>query len=245
MEKQMMIYERAVPVSKDRHKNFSVQTGADYGFAGDMNAVPLLAAEFENASREYPIIFIKTDDGFVPTAMVGLRDAENLFLTAGNGWDAKYIPAFIRRYPFVFSHDADKDTFTLCIDETYPGCNQDGEGEALFDEAGESSDYLSRMFGFTKTYQHELQKTRAFCDVMSELDILTPGAVNFQMRDGKKRSTKGLLSVDRERLNALPAKKLSELAKSGDLEKIYAHLLSLGTLDTIGARLPDPKSDLH
>ena len=145
MEKQMMIYERAVPVSKERHRGLSVRTGHDYGFASDLSAVPLLATEFENASREYPIIFSATNGGCTPSALVGLRDAENLFVTADHGWDAKYIPAFIRRYPFVFSQAPGDDKFILCIDEDFSGCNQDGEGDALFDEAGETSDYLHRM----------------------------------------------------------------------------------------------------
>lgn len=240
MEKQLIIYERAVPVSKDRHINLSVRSGHDYEFASDMNAVPLLAAEFESASRYYPIIFTKTNDGCTPSAMVGLRDGENLFVTADHGWNAKYIPAFIRRYPFVFSQSPDGNTFTLCIDEGFSGCNQDGEGDALFDEAGETSDYLRRMLGFTKTFQREFQLTQAFCDMLSALDILTLGEVNFQLADGKKAVTKGLLTVDRERLNALPADELSELAQSGDLEKIYAHLLSLGNLDAVGDRLKEP-----
>ncbi len=237
MEKQMMIYERAVPVSKERHKGLSVRTGHDYGFASDLSAVPLLTTEFENASREFPIIFSATNGGCTPAALVGLRDAENLFLTADHGWDAKYIPAFIRRYPFVFSQTPDGDKFTLCIDEGFSGCNRDGEGDALFDEAGETSDYLRRILGFTKTYQREFQITRAFCDMLSALDILTPGEVKFPLEDEKKGVTRGLLTVDRELLKGLPANKLSGLAKSGDLEKIYTHLLSLGNVDAVGSRL--------
>jgi hypothetical protein len=43
------------------------------------------------------------------------------------GWQAKYIPAFLRRYPFVFSSNDDGNNFVLRIDEGFPGFNQPGE----------------------------------------------------------------------------------------------------------------------
>lgn len=232
-----MIYQRAVPVSKDRHRDMSVRTGDEFGFAADMNAVPLLIAEFEQVSREYPIIFNETNDGFIPAALVGLRDGENLLISAEQGWDAKYIPAYIRRYPFVFSQTPDGDTFNLCIDEGFSGCNLDGEGDALFDNDGETSNYLQGMLDFTTSYQHDLQLTAAFCERLDKLDLLTPGEVNFQLGDGKNAVTSGMLMVDRERLASLTGNKLSDLAKSGDLEMIYAHLISLGNVDVFRDRL--------
>lgn len=237
MEKQLMIYEQAVPVSKERHKNWSVNAGQDYDFAHTINSVPLLVAEFESAAREYPIIFAKANDSCAPTAMVGLQETENAFVTAAHSWDADYIPAFIRRYPFVFSKSSDGDTFTLCLDEGFSGCNQDGEGEALFDNDGETSDYLKQIIGFTTAFQRESQATGTFCDMLTALDILTPGELKFQLEDGASRVIKGLLTVDKDRLKALPADKLSELAQSGDLEKIYAHLLSLRNFDAVADRL--------
>jgi hypothetical protein len=39
----------------------------------------------------------------MPVVLLGMRDKENLYVNESNQWEAKYIPAFIRRYPFVFS----------------------------------------------------------------------------------------------------------------------------------------------
>ena len=57
MTKQLMIYENAVPISPEEHRNISVRQGTSFGFAAALNSVPLVVAEFEKASAEYPIIF--------------------------------------------------------------------------------------------------------------------------------------------------------------------------------------------
>jgi hypothetical protein len=80
-------------------------------------------------------------------ALVGLHENENLFVSARNRWEARYIPACIRRYPFVFVKVAQKEPrkFALCIDEAYAGCNTQGDGENLFDSNAKETGYLKRM----------------------------------------------------------------------------------------------------
>ena len=43
MSTQLLIYESAVPVSSQRHAQWSVEVGADYAFSRRVNAVPLMA----------------------------------------------------------------------------------------------------------------------------------------------------------------------------------------------------------
>ena len=135
MAKQALIYERPVPVSKQRHSNWAVGKTTDYGFARGLNAVPLVTQEFAVAGREYPIVFTKSGEGYVASALLGLRDAENLFVDNAGKWVGTYVPAFFRRYPFVFAVEEKDNRMTLCIDDDYPGLNGDGKGERMFDEA--------------------------------------------------------------------------------------------------------------
>lgn len=237
VEKQLLIYERAVPVSKQSHEKVSVDAKDHFAFAESLNAVPIVIGEFSHIAREYPIIFINVNSKIQPMAAVGLRNNENLFVNSDGSWSGHYVPAFIRRYPFVFAKDRSEDRFVLCIDEEFEGVNSDGKGNPLFDSNGDTSDYLSNMLKFTATYQGETQATAKFCERLDELDILSPSEINFELGDGKKAKTSGLLSVDREKLANLPPKVVSELLKSGDLERIYAHLLSLGVIETFGTRL--------
>src|ERR1700734_1175141 len=136
MPKQLLIYEKAVPVTVKKHGNVSIKAGTDYGFAREVNSVPLLASEFDLASTEYAIVFSGEGSDVMPAVLLGIRDHENLYVDNNGTWNAKYVPAFVRRYPFVFSTQ-DKTTFNLCIDEDFPGVNHKGMGERLFDADGE------------------------------------------------------------------------------------------------------------
>src|SRR5690349_8221038 len=132
MSKQLLIYEKATPISAARHKDSAVEPIAGYAYSAGINAVPLMAVEFLPAAGEYAIVFTTAGDEIAPAVVLGIKGDQNLYLTSDGKWKAKYIPAFIRRYPFVFSTSADNKTLTLCIDESYPGLNQEGRGQRLF-----------------------------------------------------------------------------------------------------------------
>jgi hypothetical protein len=239
MSKQLLFYERAAVLTKQRHLNWSVETGTDYAFAQHVNAVPILAAEFVSVAAEYAIVFSKTDEAATPVVLVGLRTDENLYVTENGGWQAKYIPAFVRRYPFVFSSDGEGTTFTLCIDEEYAGCNQEGNGQPLFDEDGEATSYLKSVIEFSRRFQAQYQPTAAMCKRLVELDLLVPMQAQFTMaHDGeRKMSLKGFWAVDRDRLKALSGEQLAELANNDWLELIYAHLISMKNFTAMSERL--------
>src|SRR5262245_34601007 len=106
MATQLLFYESAQPVSSGRHGNWSVEVGADYAFSRNVNSVRLMVVEFSHAASEYAIVFAGRGEDVTPAVVLGLRRNENNYLTSADQWDAKYIPAFVRRYPFVFSSDA-------------------------------------------------------------------------------------------------------------------------------------------
>ena len=84
-----MIYETAVPVSHARHGNCCLEVGTNYAFCRNINSVPLMAAEFASAALEYAVVFGGTGDVVMPVTVLGVRTDD--------------VPAFVRRYPFVFS----------------------------------------------------------------------------------------------------------------------------------------------
>lgn len=237
MSSQLLIYERAVPVSAARHGQWSVEVGADYGFSRSVNSVPLMAVEFPNAASEYAVVFSGTAEACIPAVILGMRAEENLYLTEQGGWKAKYIPAFVRRYPFVFSSSPDGKTFTLCIDEAFPGFNQEGRGARLFDEEKKPTQYVSNVLKFLEQYQVEFRRTQAFCARLKELDLLEPMRAQAKLNSGEQLSLGGFMAVNRERLKALPAEKLAELAKTDELELLYLHLHSMRNFAAMGERL--------
>lgn len=237
MTAKLLIYETAVPVSKTRHANWSVEVGADYGFSRNVNAVPLMAVEFPHAAAEYAVVFAGGDKEVMPAAILGVRDQQNLYLGEEGAWRARYIPAFVRRYPFVFSSRDDGRNFTLCIDEAFKGFNQEGRGERLFDDAGKPSAYVDNVLKFLQQYQIEFQRTQAFCRRLQDLNLLEPMRAQMTLPSGERMALTGFMAVDRARVKTLSADKLSELARSDELELVYNHLQSLRNFGAMRERL--------
>ena len=232
MSTQLLIYDKVVPVNKNDHGDLYIKTGNNYAFAKDVNSVPLMAVEFRQAAREYAIVFTGTEAEVMPAVVLGTRNDENLYYSEEGGWDAKYIPAFIRRYPFVFSSGDQGQSFTLCIDEEFEGCNREGKGERLFDADGEQTQYLQNVLEFLKEFQAHFRRSQSFCQRIVELELLEPMGAQFS-QDGEKRSLTGFMAVNREKLKALPGETLAELAKSDGLELLYLHLQSLNNFTSV------------
>ncbi len=237
MTTQLLIYEAAVPVTQTRHGKWSVEVGGDYAFSRNVNSVPLVTAEFDHAATEYPIVFAGTKEGAMPAVILGMRGNENLYLTEKNVWTAKYIPAFVRRYPFVFSSSQDGKTFTLCIDEAFAGCNQEGRGVRLFDEEGKPTPHVQNVLRFLQGYQAEAQRTQAFCKKLNDLNLLEPMQAKVPLKSGQNVSLTGFMGVNRDKIKALSGEALADLAKTGELELVYLHLQSLKNFDAMKERL--------
>ena len=106
MSTQQLFYKAAVPVSKEQHASFSIDTTRDYGFAGAVNSVPLTATEFPYAARDYVIVFAGEEIP-MPLSILGVQQDRNAFVSDDGEWQGRYIPAFVRRYPFVFASSED------------------------------------------------------------------------------------------------------------------------------------------
>lgn len=236
MAKQLLFYESAVPLSAVRHGDRSFASVPDFAFAAGVNAVPLTAVEIPAASAEYAIVFTGSDGDMMPVAVLGIRPDQNLYLSADSVWQAKYVPAFIRRYPFVFATGGDEQTLTLCIDETHPGFNAEGRGERLFGEDGKPSAYTGRVLDFLKDYQSHFERTRLFGRRLVELGLLEPMEAVVTLPDGERVPINGFSGVSRERLRALDGAALATLAKTDELELVYRHLASLGNFNDVKDR---------
>ncbi len=237
MTTQLQIYETAVPVSSARHAKCSVEPVQNHAFARQVNSILLMAVEFPEAASEYPIVFAGTADKTMPVVILGARQNENLYLDAEGQWQARYIPAFIRRYPFVFSSSEDAKTLTLCVDEAYLGVNFQGRGQALFDAEGKPTAFTDKVLQFEKEYRAQVLRTEAFCKKLRELDLLESMQAEFTLEGHDKMALAGFHVVSRERLKKLDADALADLLKTDELELIYLHLQSMRNFNALKDRL--------
>lgn len=237
MSKSMLFYQNVVPLNKQRHAQWAIAATERFDFAREINSVPLTAVEFPSASKEFAIVFARNADGVMPIVVMGVRNNENLFVDEEGRWTSSYIPAFVRRYPFVFSTADEGQTLTLCLDEDYPGCSESGEGERLFTDEGENTPYLNRVVEFLRDYQNHFRRTQAFGKKLDTLELLEPMGAQFKTPSGENGSLGGFLVVNREKLKNLPAETLAELAKTDELEMIYLHMNSMTNLRDIIKRI--------
>jgi hypothetical protein len=161
-----------------------------------------------------------------------------LCVTNQGSWQAKYTPAFVRRFPFVFSSRNDK-TFTLCIDEAFPGFNQSGRGERLFGDDGKPTPYVENVLKFLQQYQLEFQRTQGFCKKLQDLNLLEPMQAQINLGSGEGMALGGFSVMNRARLKTLSSDVLTKLVHSDELELIYAHLVSMQNFATLRDRLVD------
>lgn len=235
--RQLLFYANAVPITAQRHGRWTIEPGRNYAFARATNSVPLTRVEFARAAREYPVVFAGTDEQPYPLAILGLADRQNLFIGDDGTWRADYVPAFVRRYPFVFTTLDEGKTFTLCIDEAYSGCNEDGDGERMFDDTGKPTEYLNGVLTFLREYQAEHQRTQAFARRMAALRLLDPVQANVAMQSGQKLALTDFKVVTRERLKQVGDIALKEMFSTDDLEFVYLHLHSLQNFPGLATRL--------
>lgn len=240
----LLFYKKPVILNRDFHKGLRIYPGdSGFSFSATTNAVPLACVEFPDAVRDYPIVFINEDkESAFPLALVGLRQDENLMVEADGKWDAFYVPAFVRRYPFVLQEKQDAEDFTVLIDEEYVGLGKD-KGEPLFTEEGQDTPLLTQTLQFLSNFQSEVTRTRAFVKKLQELDLLIPRVIQVNPKDKSAFVLQGFSVVDETRLVALSDEDLLELARSGFLAWIYAHLISLGNVAKLHQKLEDRIKD--
>jgi hypothetical protein len=235
MTKQLLIYNTAVPISRQRHAAMFLEPATHFGFSRDINSVPLTAVEFPMAVRDYPIVFAGNPGEITPAVILGLRGDQNLFLTPDLGWAVKYIPAFIRRYPFIFSRVEDR--FLLCVDEEYEGFNSAGRGQPFFTPEGETGPFVATVMAFLQEYQTQFQRTQTFCSRIEQLGLLEPMQAQVVSDGGETTLLSGFQAVSRAKLKALPADRLAELAGTDELELLYLHMQSLNNFEALKDRL--------
>lgn len=229
------LHRQMVPLDPARHRGWRIhQPRADWRMAASLNSVFVAAAEFGDACREYPILFVRAGNDpqgkpqVAPIVALGLAPQENLYLQ-GSGWRAMYIPALLRAYPFAMAMVEGEPRVAPAIDTAWSGWSQT-EGQPLYDESGQPGEYLKGMTQQLERFEAEVQRTRGLGQLLIDKDLLRAMRFDADLPDGQKLKVEGFLSVDEKQLSALGDADLLSLQRSGALALIYAHLFSLGNL---------------
>jgi hypothetical protein len=227
----VLFYSKPEPLTPQLHSKLGVvRRDGPFDFAAVGHAIPLTVGEFQLAAVSGPIIFV--GDDHMPIAVMGLNANQNMFVRPdGNFEPGIYIPAYVRRYPFVFANDANAQQMVLCIDRAASFIQEGGELQ-FFDEKGEPTEYTKNCIEFCNNFEMERQRTVSFVQILTELDLFEAKVASFQTVNadgspGEVQKIADYIGISEEKLAKLPAEKLVELRDNGALQQIYAHLLSL------------------
>lgn len=227
---KVMLYNNPQPLSIEAHSKLGLKNiEKPFGFAAKTHVVPLTVQEFGVAAASLPIIF--APDKKTPLAVLGARGNENLFVDDKGFWELDaYVPAFIRRYPFIFAADEGNDNFVVCIDE---GAEMIGENADLpLFKDGQPSEYTKNAMEFLQDFERQRRATDEWVALVVSMDLLEDKAVTFTPTNpdgtqGQPVKVADYVGVSEEKLMALPDAQFIELKNKGALAAIYAHLVSL------------------
>jgi hypothetical protein len=222
-----LFYQRPEILSATAHATWRVKPGG-VGFTAQANWVPIMASEFVAAGQSFPLIFAGPEH--VPVAVLGLAQG-NRFVK-GEDWQADaYVPAYIRRYPFVFAQV--EGGFALAIDADAHNVVKSGtEGEALFAD-GKPTAFTQQVAQFCEMFTRESATTQAFVKLLQSQDLLVPRTVNIALPQETRPALTGFSAVDEAKLAKLPDALVAEWHRNGWLALIYAHLGSLVRFRTL------------
>lgn len=227
-----VLYKELVPLTKEQHRGLKLDRDEKpLGFTAGVNAVPALVEEFFVAARELPVVFVPEGDTINAVFLLGLRPNSNSFLSDEGLWTASYIPAYIRRYPFMLGEVPGREPI-LCFDPAFKGFNE-AKGEALFGADGEPTEFLRDALDFAANFRVAAERTTSFVSKLKSFDLFR--TVSLDVKSPKLGDVKidGVLIVDEEKLRKLSDSQTLDLAKSGALRQIHAHLFSLSTVSAL------------
>ncbi|WP_375284545.1 SapC family protein [Marinicauda pacifica] len=227
------LYNNPVPLNKDRHKGKGLKfSDRQFDFLKDTHFVPVTFGEFGSVASRFPILFLGENKTAV--AAMGLRKGQNLFVDPQTGRFEQftYLPAFVRRYPFVSaSHGQEKDRFTVCVDEG-SDLYSDKPDVHFFDDKGELTDFTQRAIDYVRRFEADVRQTQEFTARCEELGLLTQQESKFQPRNekgepvGEPQVVATYFGIDGGKLMELDTETFAGLRNNGYLGGMYAAMLS-------------------
>ncbi|MEN9765903.1 MAG: hypothetical protein RL397_1858 [Pseudomonadota bacterium] len=233
-----LFYKKLELLDANKHKALGVAKElTDLSYASQTDFIPIAASELSFASRHYPLVFVAEASDATPTlvAMVGLGENKNLFVDAKGRWrSGVYIPAWVRRYPFITvktqdNRDAvafDPDAKIFTSKNSLPLFENDKPTLAL-----------ERILAFQNEFNAAFEQTQAMAKALQNAGVLEPSTLSIggNDKDRQRRSVSGFLVVNEEKLRSLDGASLAKLNEANALGLAYAQMLSLVNLQSLTA----------
>ncbi len=224
------MYEEIVIVNKNEHLNKGAKSFENYSYAKGVNSSIITSDEFYEVCKYYPILFSKNEDGWYAMALFGL-DGKNLFLNKKGEWKKDlYIPAYIRRYPFIYVKN--NDELYLGIDTKALIEKSEAKDRYFFEEDGTQSEFVKKILKYLDAFHLQSLSTSDFIKKLEELGVLEESLIT--KKEGEKEKKYGnIWIVNEKKLDSLKEEEKAALCKNNYMKLITAHLISLSNIKKI------------
>jgi hypothetical protein len=219
------------------HKDTRVVTDRSAKYGDDVMYAMTFPFEFRSVQAFYPILFHRDQKGeFYPVALFGFQNGENLFLDEA-GWDARYVPAMIRRQPFLIGFEAaagqgGEKRRMLSIDMSSPRVNTE-RGEPLFQPLGGRTPFLEEMADLVETLYHGAELNTRFVQALQQHRLIESVTVDIALDDGSRNQLLGFSAIDEDKVQGLPGEVLGDLSRQGFLMPLFMMLASTGNMRSL------------
>lgn len=249
------MFQNLEVLSRSRHAHLRLKAHPGFAYAASQWLVPLVHHEVPMIAREIPVVF-SGGDGAMPMALLGAGPGSNMHVNDKGQWVGRYIPAHIRRYPFILGElpalpqseqavaagDAASGGVRHVVQFAADAPHLAGpEGAPLVTDAGPTPE-LERVMGLLQVLQKDFERTRALVRQLDELSLLSVKRLTVSPKKADPVEIKGLRLVDPQAFAALSGEALKALRDTGALALVHAHFFSLtnlrdGLIGMQGARL--------
>ena len=222
-------------LNKQDHQQLRIKTGYSAALGDAAMYVMTYPMEFRDIQHCYPILFTKDTNtgGFFAAVILGFEADQNLFLK-NDEWDAPYVPMLAKRQPFLIAtgnENEDKPP-VVSLDLDHPRVSQD-EGEPLFNDDGEPTEFLKQRIGLLDQLHRGLQHGNGFIEALVQHELLEQITVDIAFINGEKKSLQGFYSIAEEKLYQLKGDALESLNQAGYLQPVFMAVASLSRVRDI------------
>lgn len=222
--RQPPLYTNPVPVTAGRHNSLRLLPAYSFGYARDVASLPLAAVEFQTASRCYPIVFTPQPP-YSPVCILGIKESGNLFLDQAGQWrPSAYVPAYIRRFPFLLMADPASGRMVLGVEESSGRLSED-RGDRLF-ENRQPSPFLNEALAFCADFNRQWDDSLAMVRAFHDAGLLVEDDSEVELSETQSLKLGGFLIVDEDRLADVDEGIFLAWREKGWLAPLYAHLAS-------------------
>ena len=210
----------------DKRAGLKYTAHAGFHFAAAETFCPVFIQELPEIIREY-FVFFPNNQTDMPHALLSFQKNRNMYVTGGGVWQADYIPAYIRRYPFILAKagEASKQPGDMAVaaDMEAPHFNR-REGESLFTGEGNPTDLFINKIEFLKALERQRVITQKAVKEIEAAGLFTMQEITVKQKDATVAAIGGARMVDSKMLGN------SGLQAGPALQLVYAHLFSRASL---------------